>query len=117
MNKRCLAAIAAGLITASCAGHGSGSGVLPGTAAQPQAGPSKVGAYTTRPKKRPRLVPVGWSATATGPLSISGTTDLGELPATKTIGVHVALQLRNVDQVKSAIAPRQIISPSTFLAS
>ena len=48
---------------------------------------------------------------------IANATDNGPLPATKTLTVRVALQLRSMDQLKSAVASRQIVSRGAFMST
>jgi subtilase family serine protease len=46
---------------------------------------------------------------------LTGVTDKGELPATQTLTIHVALQLHNVDQLKQSVSARQITSRAAFM--
>ena len=114
MQKLLFAAVAVGLISASCSGR-DGAGAIP-SAAVPNSGPAKIGAHTTR-AKHPRLIPSGWAATGTGALNLSGASNVAEVPANQRITVRVGMQLRNVDQLKSAIAGGTILSPSAFAAA
>jgi subtilase family serine protease len=62
-------------------------------------------------------VPAGFATTATQAISLTGVTDNGALPATKTLTVHVALQLHNVDQLKQSIAAGHITPRGTFMST
>lgn len=48
---------------------------------------------------------------------IANATDNGPLPAAQTLTVRVALQLRNMDQLKSAVAQHQIVPRGTFMTT
>jgi subtilase family serine protease len=48
---------------------------------------------------------------------IANANDNGPLPTTQTLTVRVALQLRNIDQLKSAVAQRQIVPRGTFMST
>jgi subtilase family serine protease len=50
-------------------------------------------------------------------MALQAATDTGPLSSSKTLTIHVALQLHNVDQLKSAVANRQIVSRSAFMAT
>jgi pseudomonalisin len=114
MKRLVAAALTAGIITASCSGHGSSA--LPSA---PAGGgtPSTMGLHGTRAAAATVSVPLGLAATATQAVTFTSVTDNGPLPATQTLTVHVALQLRNVDQLKQSIAARQITPRGTFMSS
>ncbi|MBV8297982.1 MAG: S8/S53 family peptidase, partial [Candidatus Eremiobacteraeota bacterium] len=77
-------------------------------------GPSTLGAHNLRPKSI--AAPAGWAATGTGAIPLANATDLGQLDRAKTVDVTLALQTRNVDAAKAAIAAHQIISRGAFVA-
>ncbi len=114
MKRFVAAAVAVGIFTASCSGHGGSA--LPsapggtGTA-------SAFGMHGTRAASAVISVPTGFATTATQAISLTGVTDNGELPATQTLTVHVALQLHNVDQLKQSVAAGQITSRATFMST
>jgi subtilase family serine protease len=114
MKRFVAAAVAAGVITASCSGHGGSA--LPNA---PSTGgvPSTMGVHGTRGTTTTVSVPVGLATTATQAVSLTGVTDNGPLAATKTLTVHVALQLRNVDQLKQSVAAGQITPRATFMST
>jgi pseudomonalisin len=76
-----------------------------------------MGLHGTRAAAATVSVPLGLAATATQAVTFTSVTDNGPLPATQTLTVHVALQLRNVDQLKQSIAARQITPRGTFMSS
>ncbi len=109
MKKLSLVALAAGILTASCSGHGGSS--LPSMSPQH-------GANSTTVPKSAVAAPAGWSATNTQALTnILNATDLGTLDANKTLTVHVALQLQNMSQLQQIIASGQTIDQGTFNAT
>lgn len=114
MKRLVAAAMAAGIITASCSGHGGSA--LP--SAPPNSGtPSSMGVHGTRAAAAAVSVPLGFATTATQAVSLAGVTDNGALPSTKTLTVHVVLQLRNVDQLKQSVAAGQITPRGTFMST
>lgn len=114
MKRLAAAALTVGIITASCSGHGGSA--LPTTPANPGV-PSSMGIHGTRASAASVSVPLGLAATATQAVTLTGVTDNGALPATQTLTVHVALQLRNVDQLKQSIASRQITPRAAFMST
>jgi pseudomonalisin len=118
MNKiAALGVVAVGIATASCA-HGAGSALPPtglaGLGASSR-GVSTMGARTVRPRSV-STAPAGWANTGTGAIALANATDLGQLDRAKTVNVVLALQMRNVDAAKSAIAAGQTISRSAFVS-
>lgn len=115
MSKHALAALAmgAGLLTASCAGHGGSSALPPAGGMQPQQQQSRSGAGTTR-AAAVAAAPSGWATTGTQTFKLSNATDLGAASASKTLTVRVGLQLRNAQQLQSLVKSGQVIDPSTF---
>ena len=115
MKRLTAAALAVGILTASCSGHG-GSSALP---AAPQGGgaPSSYGAHSTRTASTAVSIPLGWASTGTLAAPFTGATDNGALPASQTLTIRLALQLRNVDQLKSAVAAGQIVPRATFMST
>jgi pseudomonalisin len=117
MNKPAIVAISLGVITASCSGGHSGA--LPPSAGgasvlSPSSATTAIGARSMRPKSV-SAAPAGWAATGTGALTLANAADLGRLDGAKTVNVVLALQIRNVDAVKSAIAGGQKMSRSAFV--
>ena len=115
MKRLTAAALAVGILTASCSGHG-GSSALP---AAPSGGgtPSTIGAHSTRTASTAVSIPLGWASTGTQAVPFTGATDNGALPANQTLTIRLALQLRNVDQFKSAVAAGQIVPRGTFMST
>ncbi|HEY9181300.1 MAG TPA: S53 family serine peptidase [Candidatus Baltobacteraceae bacterium] len=115
MKRLAAAALAVGIITTSCSGHGSSAlPTIPGSSG----GPSTMGVHTTRAAASVVDVPLGFATTATGAVTgLVGVTDNGALPATQTLTVHVALQLHNADQLKQSVAAGQITPRSTFMST
>jgi pseudomonalisin len=99
-------ALAVGMLTASCAGHG-GTSAIPQVTTSQTHGPA--GAGTTRTSST-AAAPTGWATTGTQALSLSNATDLGALSPTKTLTVRVGLQMRNVSQAVSLLQSHQILS-------
>jgi len=114
MKRLVAAALAVGIASASCSGHGSSA--LPNAPANPGV-PSAMGLHGTRASAAAVSVPLGLATTATQAITFTGVTDNGPLPATQTLTVHVALQLRNVDQLKQSVAARQITSRAAFMST
>lgn len=112
MKRLVAAALTAGIITASCSGHGGSA--LPSAPASAGT-PSSMGVHGTRAAAATLNVPLGFATTATQAVTLAGVTDNGALPATKTLSVHVVLQLRNVDQLKQSVASGQITPRGTFM--
>src|SRR6201994_452640 len=118
-NLTALAALGtvAGILTASCSG-GHGASTLPpaSSALAPSAGaPSTMGARTIRPKSA-LVAPAGWAATGTGAVAPANATDLGPLPAGKTVDVTLALQMRDPDGAKAAVAAGRRLSRAAFVS-
>jgi pseudomonalisin len=114
MTKFAALAVVALLATASCSGARSAMSSLPPMQMGGSSGPLS-GAHSTKPKAV-AAAPAGWAPTATGALSLANATDTGQLDRAKTVQVTLALQLRNVDAAKSAIAARQRISQGAFMS-
>lgn len=114
MKRLVAAALTAGIITASCSGHGGSA--LPSAPASTGT-PSTMGLHGTRAATAAVSVPLGLATTATQAVTLAGVTDNGALPATQTLTVHVALQLRNVDQLKQSVAAGQITPRGTFMST
>ena len=119
MKTFAVLAVAAGLTTASCAGHGASSMVPaggPGALGPSSAGTSTLGAHTIRTRSV-AAAPAGWAITATGAVAVANGADLGLLDRTKTVGVVLGLQMRDADAVKAAIAAGQRMSRDAFVSS
>ncbi|MBV8371535.1 MAG: S8/S53 family peptidase [Candidatus Eremiobacteraeota bacterium] len=114
--KKFAALAALGVLATACSHGGAAlppagpAGLAPGSSGAP----STMGARTLRPKSI--TAPAGWAATATGALALANASDLGQLDRGKTVEVTLALQMRNADAVKSAIASGQRMSRDAFVA-
>ena len=108
MQKFALAAVAAGLLTASCAGHGGAPNLPP--VAQSKAGNPVKTASTA-------AAPAGWAATNTLAIPVANAADLGAAPSTKSITIRVALQMQNRSQLAQLVASGAIIDESTFMST
>lgn len=110
-----LAAVVTGVIAASCSG-GHGASTLPSVAGSGSGSlaPSTMGAHSTRAKAG-ITPPAGWAATGTGAIVPANAADLGELNGAQPVEVTLALQMRNVDAAKSAIAAHQTMSRDAFV--
>ena len=108
MKKLSAVALAAGILTASCSGHG-GQTLLPSSAP---------GATGTGGAHSNAIItaPPGWSSTATQGVTVSNATDLGALAGTQALTVRVALQAHNVSQLAQAIASGQKVSDATLMS-
>ena len=108
MNKLTIIALAAGVLTASCAGHGSQSAIptLPG--AQHSGGNARTASSI--------VAPAGWASTATFGASIAQATDAGALTSTKTLTVRVGLQMHNASQLAQLIARGTIVPHGQFMS-
>jgi pseudomonalisin len=107
MKHLAVLAVGAGLLTASCSG-GVGRHLLPSTAAQ--------STQRSAQAQEAIVAPPGWAATATRGATLPSGTDRGALAPSTPMTVRVGLNLHNEDQLKSAIAARQKISPAQFAA-
>jgi pseudomonalisin len=116
-----LAALAGmlGVMTTACSGgHGSSSLPPMGGGVQPagaSSGVSSLGAHTTRPLSAV-AAPAGWAATGTGAIALANASDLGQLDRAKSVNVVLALQMRNADAVKAAVASGQRMSREAFVS-
>ncbi len=109
MKRLTVLAIAAGLLTASCAGH-SGSSALPQVGAGVKSGgPNR--------HMSQQNVPPGWAATATQPVNLANAVDLGALPASQSLTIRVGLALRNQSQLQSLVSSGQTVEPSAFMSN
>jgi subtilase family serine protease len=91
--------------------------MLPGTrsaAATATATVTKLGTRSSREKAI--VAPAGWSATATDAIAPANASDLGALGAGTPVDIALALQMRNVDGAKSAVAAGQVLSRAAFVA-
>ncbi len=113
MRKLAAWSVVLGVVAASCSGHGAGTALPPGRAADAAA--STIGAHSSRPQAV-LTAPAGWATTATGVLALANAADLGQLDRAKTVEVTLGLQMRNVEAAKSAIAARQIMSRDAFVS-
>jgi pseudomonalisin len=104
LKKLGAAALVAGLLTASCAGHGGNNNVLPATA-------TTAGAQHTQ-----AAAPAGWQTTNTQALSLRNATDLGALESTKSITVRVGLQMQNLSAAQALLQSGQRVSAAQFKA-
>jgi len=118
MKRFAAAAIALGVVTASCSGGHGASSMLPAAGVQPQIAvtkPSSNGAKTTRDLAS-TAAPAGWANTATQPFSFKSASDLGALSPAQALTVRVGLQLHNVDALKQAVQSHARLSPSQVRA-
>lgn len=109
MNKLAAVALVVGIAGTGCAGHGSQT-VLPTSSAGSQSIP---GSRT----QAVAAAPAGWAATATQAFAMSGTTDEGAISPSAPITVRVGLQMRNMGQLKAAVASGSFVSNSEFLSA
>jgi len=111
MNRLGIAALIAGIITASCSGHG----VTPSVSSGPSS-ISQSGGGTTRAASV-AVAPAGWSTTGTQTTSLANASKIGALPGSTPLTVRVGLQLRNLAQLQQAVANGQTVSPADFAAT
>ncbi|HEY9181299.1 MAG TPA: S53 family peptidase [Candidatus Baltobacteraceae bacterium] len=95
-------ALAAGLLTSACAGHG-GQQVLP----------SGGGAQTTAII----AAPSGWFSTATHGATVANATDLGALTPGQALTVRVALAINNEAELAKAVASGQQFTDAQLMAN
>lgn len=107
MKKLSAVALAAGLLTASCSGHG-------GQSALPSA-PGSTNSGGARPNVT-IAAPAGWSSTATQGVTVANATNLGALAPSQALTVRVALQAHNLTQLAQAIASGQKLSDAQLTA-
>jgi pseudomonalisin len=119
MKRLAAVAAAAGVLTASCSGGRSAGSLLPSGGVQAggtTTAAAKVGARTTRDLAA-TAAPAGWANTATQAFALKNASDQGVLAATKTLTVHLGLQMHNADQLKSVVRDHGRVSPGAFVAT
>jgi subtilase family serine protease len=123
MKRLAAASVALGMTVASCSGGHSAGSLLPSgaqngptTQSAASSSPSAAGLRTTR-GVAVAAVPAGWAATATQAIAPRTGSDQGALPASQQLTVHLGLQLRNVDGLKSSILSHAIMSPGQVLSA
>jgi pseudomonalisin len=106
MKKLSAVALAAGILTASCSGHGG------------QLLPSGPGATSTGGAHQNAILtaPSGWSATATQGVTVANATDLGALAPAQTLTVRIALQAHNAGQLAQAIGSGQRFTDAQIMS-
>ena len=109
MKRLHAVALAAGILTASCSGHG-GQSALPSAPGMTNANATAHGATAAI------AVPSGWSATATQGVTVANATSLGALSPSQTLTVRVALQAHNTSQLAQAIASGQRFSNAQLMS-
>lgn len=107
MKKLSAVALAAGILTASCSGHG-GQSTLPSTLGAAGTGGAHQNATIA--------VPSGWSSTATQGVTVASSADSGALAPTQALTVRVALQAHNLTQLAQAIASGQRLSDAQLMS-
>lgn len=112
MRKMLAAALAVGILTASCSGHGAGMATPP--LANPQS--SLNGSHSTRTMTT-AAAPAGWATTVTQAVQLSNATDLGALPPGQPVTIRVGMQMRGESQLASSVASGQRVDRSAFMAT
>jgi len=107
MKRLSAVALAAGLLTSACAGHG-GQALLP-SAGTPGSGGAHSNALLA--------APAGWSSTATQGAAVANATDLGALSSSTPLTVRVALAINNEAALASAVASGQKLSDAQLMAN
>lgn len=107
MQKLAALAVAVGLLTASCAGHGGSTNIPP--VPQSKGGSVKPASTATAPS--------GWANTNTLAIPIANATDLGAAPSTQTLTVRVGLALHNESALQQSVASGTIIDDGTFMST
>lgn len=108
MQKLAALAVAVGLLTASCAGHGGSSNIPPLAQSKP-GGPVKSASTAT--------APAGWATTNTLAIPIANATDLGAASSSQTLTVRVGLALHNQSALAQSVASGTIIDDGTFMST
>lgn len=108
MKKLSAVALAAGILTASCSGHG-GQSMLP-------SGPAAAGTGGAHPNAT-ITAPSGWSATSTQGVTVANASDLGALAGSQAITVRVALAVNNEDALAKAVASGQKFTDAQLLST
>ena len=111
MKKLSAVALAAGILTASCAGHGGQTALPPGAGLQ---NAKTAGAHNNAVAI---AAPSGWSSTATQGVTVANATNLGALEPSTPMTVRVGLNLHNTDALAHAIASGQTLTPAQFAAT
>jgi len=78
---------------------------------------AKIGARTTRDLASANAAPAGWANTATQVFALKSASDLGALPTTQALTVHLGLQMHNADQLKSVVQNHGRVSAGAFNAT
>lgn len=110
MKKLSAVALAAGIITASCSGHG-GQAALP-----PGAGMQNAGTNGAKNSTVAVAAPSGWATTSTQAVSVANASDAGALSATTPITVRLALGVHNEDALAKTVASGQRFSDAQLLS-
>ncbi|MFN2449446.1 MAG: protease pro-enzyme activation domain-containing protein [Candidatus Baltobacteraceae bacterium] len=104
MRKIVAVALAAGILTASCSGHGGQNALPSAPATSPYStGGARTGAIAL-------AAPDGWSATATQGVTVANAANVGAVSSAQPLTVRVALQAHNTAQLAQAVAAGQRFS-------
>ncbi len=114
MKRLVAVAVTAGILTASCSGHG-GTSATPPLLGSPQSS-SMAGSRTTRTVAM-AAAPSGWANTGTQAVKLTNAADLGALVAAHSVTVRVGLQMRNQSQLQSLVASGQQIGQGAFMST
>ncbi|HET9095458.1 MAG TPA: S53 family peptidase [Candidatus Baltobacteraceae bacterium] len=107
MKKLSAVALAAGILTASCSGHG-GQSALPSAPGSTSSGGARPNATIA--------APAGWSSTATQGVTVANASNLGALAPSQALTVRVALQAHNLSQLAQSIASGEKLSDAQLMA-
>jgi pseudomonalisin len=110
------AGLAAGIAMQACTGH-NGAGIIPSVpGASGATSVTGLGMDTSHPIQIHGVAPDGYAYTATDRMTLLKATDGGPVARTKPMTIRIALQLRDVRELRLLIASHQVISRDAFVA-
>jgi pseudomonalisin len=111
------AGLGVGIAMQACTGHNA-AGVIPPAPGAPTTASAVagLGIDSTRPAQIHGIAPAGFAYTATDRIALAKASDGGPVSRTLPMTVRVALQLRNVKELRLLIASHQVISRDAFVA-
>lgn len=128
MKKIVFAALAAGIVTASCSGHGAGQGVIPSVSSATRGTnqafrgrratvtTGRLGTGSTKPLAISG-VPAGWAATHTGVIALANAADGGPVASTTPMTVRIGLQMRDPAALQKIVASNGQVSNGAFMST
>ena len=116
MKRLAAVALAVGVGTASCTGHGTGSMIPSAGAAPGTLSPTTRGAHAASFSPSD-AAPAGWAATGTHAIPLANAVDRGAVSPSQAITVHVGLQMQNMAALQKLVAGGGTIGNATFMST